>query len=70
MSADQNKDVVRRCVTEVLAAGQLDRVDELLAPDFVDHSMRTDLEATKGMLAALSPPCRTARSTSTTRTGT
>lgn len=51
MSADQNKDVVRRFITEVLAGGHLDRVDELLGTNFVDRSMGTDLEATKGMLA-------------------
>lgn len=53
MAADQNKDVVRRFIREVLSAGQLDRVDELLAPSYVNRAFGTDLPAFKEMLAAL-----------------
>lgn len=53
MATDQNKDVVRRFITEVLAGGQLDRVDELLAPTYVNRAFGVDLEAFKGMLAVL-----------------
>ena len=35
MTAQQNKDVVRRFMTEVLSGGQFDRIDELLAPGYV-----------------------------------
>ena len=53
MAADQNKDVVRRFITEVLSGGQLDRVDELLAPNYVNRAFGADLPAFKGMLAGL-----------------
>lgn len=41
ISADQitaNKDLVRRYLSEVLSAGKLDVLDQLLAPDFVDST--------------------------------
>ena len=53
MAADQNKDVVRRFIREVLGAGQLDRVDELLAPTYVNRAFGADLPTFKTMLAAL-----------------
>ena len=53
MPADQNKDVVRRFIKEVLSGGQLDRVDELLAPGYVNRAFGADLPAFKEMLAAL-----------------
>ncbi|MGA7272416.1 MAG: nuclear transport factor 2 family protein [Acidimicrobiia bacterium] len=51
--SEQNKAVVRRFITEVLQAGRLDLVDELLAPTYVNRTMGTDLPAFKGMLTAL-----------------
>ena len=36
--SDENKDVVRRFVDEVLAAGRIEAIDELVAPDFVSHT--------------------------------
>jgi predicted SnoaL-like aldol condensation-catalyzing enzyme len=39
MPIEQNKAVVRRFVTEVLAGGNVDLVDELLAADYVNHAM-------------------------------
>jgi len=53
MTADQNKDVVRRFITEVLSDGRLDRVDELLAPNYVNRAFGADLLAFKDMLAGL-----------------
>ena len=41
MSTEQNKAVVRRFMTEVLASGNVDLVDELLAPDYVNRAMGT-----------------------------
>lgn len=53
MPADQNKAVVRRFITEVLSGGRLDRIDELLAPDYVNRAFGVDLPAFKEMLAGL-----------------
>jgi predicted SnoaL-like aldol condensation-catalyzing enzyme len=53
MAVDQNKDVVRRFIKEVLSGGQLDRVDELLAPSYVNRAFGVDLPAFKGMLPGL-----------------
>jgi predicted SnoaL-like aldol condensation-catalyzing enzyme len=53
MATDQNKDVVRRFITEVLSGGQLERVDELLAPSYVNRAFGVDLPAFKGMLPGL-----------------
>jgi ketosteroid isomerase-like protein len=39
MSTEENKAVVRRYVTEVLVGGNVDLVDELLAPDYVNRGM-------------------------------
>jgi predicted SnoaL-like aldol condensation-catalyzing enzyme len=39
MSTEQNKAVVRRFITEVLAGGQVDLVDDLLAADYVNRGM-------------------------------
>jgi predicted ester cyclase len=38
-SAEENKVIVRRFLVEHLAKGNLDVIDELLAPDFVDRSL-------------------------------
>jgi predicted SnoaL-like aldol condensation-catalyzing enzyme len=53
MAADQNKDVVRRFITEVLSGGRLDRVDDLLAPGYVNRAFDVDLPAFKAMLTEL-----------------
>ena len=39
MSIEQNKAIIRRFVTEVLAGGNVDLVDDLLAADYVNHGM-------------------------------
>ncbi|HEX6508732.1 MAG TPA: ester cyclase [Chloroflexota bacterium] len=38
MSVEANKAVIRRLIDEVVNAGNLDAVDELLAPTFVNHN--------------------------------
>ena len=38
MSAEENKAVVRRLIGEVYNRGNLDAVDELVAPDVLDHA--------------------------------
>ena len=54
MAADNNKDVVRRFLEEVLAGGKLDQIDELLAPGYVNRAFGVGPEAFKNMLAGLS----------------
>ena len=39
MSTELNKTVVRRFITEVLQGGDLNALDELLAPDYVNPAM-------------------------------
>ena len=53
MSIDQNKAVVRRFITEVLAGGNMDLIDELLAPNYSNRTMGTDLAGFKAMLAGM-----------------
>lgn len=53
MTADQNKQVVRRFINEVLAGGHLDRMDELLEPGYVNRAFGVDLAAFKAMLPGL-----------------
>jgi predicted ester cyclase len=53
MSTEQNKAVVRRFMTEILAGGNIALVDELLAPNYVNRATGTDREATKGVFTAL-----------------
>lgn len=51
---EQNKAVVRRFMTEVLQGGNLDLVDQILDPSYVNTSMgNVDRTAFKGMLGAL-----------------
>jgi ketosteroid isomerase-like protein len=53
MTTERNKAVVRRFITEVLAGGNLDLLDELLAPGYINRPMGTDLAAFKGALAGM-----------------
>jgi predicted SnoaL-like aldol condensation-catalyzing enzyme len=53
MALDQNKDVIRRFIREVLSGGQLDRVDELCAPSYVNRAFGAGLPAFKELLAGL-----------------
>jgi steroid delta-isomerase-like uncharacterized protein len=53
MATDQNKEVVRRFITEVLSGGRLDQVDELLAPNYVNRAFGADVPAFKELVAGL-----------------
>ena len=53
MATDQNKEVVRRFISEVLSGGHLDRIDQVLAPGYVNRAFGVDLPAFKGMLRGL-----------------
>ena len=59
VSAEENKALVRRFV-EKLEQGNLDVIDELVAPDFVDHSLlpgqEPDREGFKRSVAAMRAP--------------
>jgi predicted SnoaL-like aldol condensation-catalyzing enzyme len=54
MSTEENKRVVRRFITEVLAGGKVDVMDELLAPDYANPSMGvTNRTAFKAVISGL-----------------
>ena len=53
MATDRNKEVVRRFINEVLSGGQFERIDEVLAPGYVNRAFGVDLPAFKGMLVGL-----------------
>ena len=53
MAVDQTKEVVRGFITEVLIGGQFDRIDEFLAPNYVNRAFGVDLPGFKGMLPGL-----------------
>ena len=44
MSLEKNKAVARRYQLEVWGKGNLDLIDELVAPDFVDHSLPATMD--------------------------
>jgi steroid delta-isomerase-like uncharacterized protein len=39
MSTEENKVIMRRMLDEVLVGGDLDLMDELVAPDFINHNV-------------------------------
>ena len=45
MSLEKNKAIARRFQEEVWGKGNLDLIDELLAPDFVDHSLPATMDS-------------------------
>lgn len=54
MSSEENKRVVRRFVTEILSGGNVDVVDELLAPNYANPSMGiTNREGFKAVVSGL-----------------
>src|SRR5262245_8393523 len=58
MSIEQNKTVVRRFISDVLTGGNLDQIDELLAPNYTNRGMggldrAAFKEALGGIAAAL-----------------
>jgi predicted ester cyclase len=62
VATEANKAVVRRFVTEVLAGGNVDVVDELLGPDYVNKGLggadRAGFKAMLPVLAAALPERR------------
>jgi ketosteroid isomerase-like protein len=59
MGTEENKAVVRRFMHELLAEGNLDVADEVLAPDYVNVAMGgADASGVKGMLTALNATLR------------
>ena len=59
MTTDANKVIVRRFIKEVLGSGNIDLIDELLSPDYVNPSMgvtnRTGFKAVISGLKASAP---------------
>ena len=59
MSIEENKGVVRRFITEVLGGGNIDLIDQLLAPNYANPSMgvanRTGFKAVVSGLNAAMP---------------
>ena len=54
MSTEQNKAVVRRFMKETLAGGNVEVIDELLAPNYANRAMAgMDRAGFKGALAAM-----------------
>jgi predicted ester cyclase len=53
VSVDQNKETVRRFITEVLSGGHFERIDDLVGPSYVNRAFGVDLPAFKGMLGGL-----------------
>jgi len=47
MSPQENKAIVRRLVEEAQQGGNLDLIDELISPNFVDHSAWPGIPATR-----------------------
>ena len=47
VSGEENKAIVRRLLEETMARGKLDVIDELVAPDFVDHSLMPGQDPTR-----------------------
>jgi predicted ester cyclase len=54
MSTEQNKEIVRRFVTEALSGRNLSLADEVLAPNYVNRLTGADLAAFKGFLTGMS----------------
>ncbi|MDQ6795444.1 MAG: ester cyclase, partial [Chloroflexota bacterium] len=57
MTTEANKASAQRFVDEVVNGGNLAHIDELLAPDFVNHSVQPGVppnrEGTKALMAML-----------------
>jgi predicted ester cyclase len=54
MSTQQNKEIVRRFITEVLSGRNVSLADEVLAPNYVNPMTGSDLAAFKGLLTGMS----------------
>ena len=54
MSIDENKQVVRRFLAAISKGGDIDQIDELVAPGYVNRGMgNVDLAGFKAMLATM-----------------
>jgi ketosteroid isomerase-like protein len=54
VSIDENKDVVRRFLTAISSGGNIDLIDELVAPHYVNRGMgNVDLAGFKAMLSGM-----------------
>src|SRR5437016_13673549 len=54
MSIDENKAVVRRFLAAISSGGNIDRIDELVAPNYVNRGMgNVDLAGFKAMLSGM-----------------
>src|SRR5438105_12389486 len=54
MSIDENKAVVRRFLTAISSGGNIDLIDELVAPNYVNRGMgNVDLAGFKAMLSGM-----------------
>jgi predicted SnoaL-like aldol condensation-catalyzing enzyme len=54
MTTNDNKAIVRRFIKEILSGGNVDLIDELLAPDYVNPSMGvTDRSGFKAVISGL-----------------
>ena len=54
MTNDENKSIVRRFIKEILGGGNIDVIDELLAPNYMNPSMGvTNREGFKAVISGL-----------------
>ena len=53
MTTEQNKAVVRRFITEVLAGGNVDLADELFAPNYVNGITGAGIASFKPYVAGI-----------------
>jgi predicted SnoaL-like aldol condensation-catalyzing enzyme len=54
MTTDGNKAIIRRFIKEVLGSGNIDLIDELLAPNYVNPSMEvTNRDGFKAVISGL-----------------
>ena len=60
MTADANRKTARRIVLEVFNAGNLDLVDSLFSPDFVDHALPPEVPPTREGFRSMIPLLRRA----------
>ena len=62
MSTEQNKDIVRRFIADILEGGDLDAADAVLAPNYVNTGMGvTDLAGFKAMWPVMGAVIRSMR---------
>lgn len=60
MTAEDNKKTARRIVLELFNAGNLDLLDSLFSPDFVDHALPPEMPPTREGIRSMIPVLRRA----------